>query len=206
MRFRPYSLLVMAAFLCVAVSAVAQDKTVRETSAYKGIQPYTQPGIVSYKAGRWIGNDQLYNLSENIRVVVETDSLEGVNVPLKGDLIRSRVETTFRKSGINPFGSADGAEAVLPFVHILLITRVTDGQLATGIYVRLFEAIKLGRVQVEGGVVWQGITWEKQGLVVGTAETLEEMTSTALDEILGAFIKRFLFYQKLKGYLEREEG
>ena len=177
----------------------------QQTSGHQGIQPYTHPGIVSYKAGRWIGNDHLFNLSEEISVVVETILPTNYTPKVTGVSIREKVEGLLRKAGIDPFSPTDGVEEVLPFMHVLLLVYPVEGGYITSIGVRLFEAINLPRVQLEGDVVWQAITWEKQKLLNTPIEKHAEQVDAALDSIVGEFVKRFLFYQKLKNYLEERE-
>lgn len=182
-------------------------KFLEEMSGHQGIQPYTQPGIVSYKAGKWIGNDHLYNLSSDIRVVAETFKPEGVSVDITGESLRSRAEGILRKTGINPFAPATSAQTVLPFLHIMVVIYPVEGggSYATSINVRLFESVDLSRVKLEGGVAWQGITWEKQKLVIAKKDQVVDAVNAALDDMLNDFVKRYLFYKKLQSYLQSQK-
>jgi len=200
-------LIVILMSLCSCGSLFAQSPSVKleeEISGHKGIKPYTQPGIVSYKAGRWIGNDHLYNLSDNIHIVAQVLVPENFDLTVSGDLLRSRAEALLRKSGINPYSPANDAEAVLPFLHILLIVYPVDGGFATSCSIRLFESVGLSRVKVEGGVAWQGITWEKQKLIIVGKDQLVDSINVTVDDILNDFVKRYLFYKKLKSYLQNQ--
>ncbi|SCA62912.1 Uncharacterized protein SCG7086_AF_00220 [Chlamydiales bacterium SCGC AG-110-P3] len=177
----------------------------QNTSGHRGIQPYTHPGIVSYKAGRWIGNDHLFNLSNEISVIVETILPLNYTEGATADSIRKRVESHLRNAGIDPFSSSDGVAEVLPFIHVLILVYPIDDAYISSVSIRLLESVDLPRVQIEQGVVWQAVTWEKQKLLRTPTGQHVQQVDAAIDSIIGEFVKRFLFYKKLKEYLEKRE-
>jgi hypothetical protein len=110
-----------------------------------------------------------------------------------------------RKAGMNPLAPATTVDQIYPFLHLSITVKAAGDQLLTNVSVRLFESILLKRVKIEGAVAWQAITWEDDKLVISTAETHEADVNDAVTEIVNVFIKRFLFYQKLKAYMEAKE-
>lgn len=195
--------LLAVAFICVTAQAPAATNFEQETSANKGVKLYTQPGVVSYKAGRFIGNDNLFDLSPNVRVVVDIVKPKGVTVGLSGDTIRGTVEAKFKKAGLKPAAPSKSAEAALPFMHINLIVVPISGGYAVSANARLFESISVPRVEQEAGAIWQGITWEKQTLIVAPEAELAGLVDSTLDGMLNNFLKRYAFYEKLKKYMKK---
>jgi hypothetical protein len=190
--------------LALPLSAQEAKKFESEISAHQGIKPYTHPGVVSYLAGRWIGNDNLYNLSNEIRIVVEMIKPSGTTLPITGEQIRAKAETMFRANGLNPYVAEGSTPTVTPFLHLQVLVYPIEGGFTASIELRLIENITIARMQTEGGANWQGITWEKQNLVIAKTNDFATQLQVAVDELMDAFIKRFLFYEKLKTQLKKD--
>lgn len=196
----------ICAFALIAAPIYSQEakKFESDISAHQGLKPYTHPGVVSYKAGRWIGNDNLYNLSTEVRVVVEMIKPSGTELPITGEQIRGKAETMFRANGLNPYVAETSTPTATPFLHLQILVYPIEGGFTASVELRLIENVILARMQAEGGANWQGITWEKQNLVIAKTAEFPVQLQSAVDELMDAFIKRFKFYEKLKTQLKKD--
>ena len=92
---------------------------------------YTEPGIVGYQNGRWIGSDHLYNLPKNIGVIVEIVRLPDAKTSLDESIIERNVLDIFRKAKFSAYPLTGGPNPPFPYYHVLIITMpIPEGKIA----------------------------------------------------------------------------
>jgi hypothetical protein len=167
---------------------------------------YTLPGIVGQKDGKWLGSDNLYNLPENIPVVVEVIKPIDQSVPINNNDLRSRVNRILNDNKITSRHEAFLDEPMLPFFHLLLMAiPLEKGNFVVSVSGRLFERITLPRVVLEKGIFWQAITWEKQDLIYATGEQLQAQLIKTVEDIATSFVERYKFFSDLKNQQEGQD-
>lgn len=159
---------------------------------------FTEPGIVGFQNGRWIGSDHLYNLSKTLGVVVEIVRLPDVKQTLDEAVIEKSVVDLFKKAGFDAYPLTGSPTPPFPYYHVLIITMpMLEGKIGY-VSCRLFEQVYLDRVRLAEGVYWQGITWEKQTLVQASREDFPPHIYNDVIEITNDFISRFKHFEDLK--------
>jgi hypothetical protein len=159
---------------------------------------YTEPGIVGYQNGRWIGSDHLYNLSSHLGVYVEIVRLPNVAPVLDLKTIENEVMDILTKGGLYPTLMTGGPTPPFPYYHVLIMTMpMPEGKIAC-VSCRLFEQVQLQRVQLAEGVYWQAITWEKQTLVEAAKEEFPAHIYKDVAQITSYFVQRFKHFEELK--------
>jgi hypothetical protein len=86
----------------------------------------------------------------------------------------------------------------LPFFHILVMPYPLENRYVACCSGRLFEAVKLDRIDFKTQGVIQAITWEKQTLVSASKEEFEDVVDGAVDHITRTFVERLLFYHEIQ--------
>lgn len=160
--------------------------------------PYMLPGITAFKKGQWVGSDNLYNITNNIGVSVEIIKPLGRPIPIDSNTIRNRIAGMFDRAGIIPIAEGKGVKAPLPFFHILIMIYPVEKGYVASINGRLFEPVALARINLDKNITWQAITWEKQDLIIASADLLNEQLFKSIDEITNNFIERFKFFENIK--------
>lgn len=159
---------------------------------------YTHPGSLVFKQGTWEGYDHLYNLTNQIGVVVEIEKPENLQINLSDQQLKATVEDLLRKGGITPLARNDENEPGLPFLHIQILIYPIGRNYAVVYQERLFEAVSIKRVNFDRGAAFQGITWEKQSLVVLPADQLIPFTNKKVVELTNSFVQLFQTYESKK--------
>ncbi len=159
---------------------------------------FSEPGIIGYQNGRWVGSDHLYNLSKDIGVLVEIVHMPDVKTTLDESVIEKIVLDTLRAGGFNANLLNGGTVPPFPYYDVLIITMpMPEGTIA---YVgcRLFEEVHLDRVQLAEGVFWQAITWEKQTLVQSSKEDFAKHIYGDVTNMTNYFVQRFKHFEEMK--------
>lgn len=77
------------------------------TIPYQGdevVDVYAYPGVILLQGGRWVGSDNVYNISKHIAVAVDLSGpTDDPNFAVKSEAIRLRVRTIFQEAGITPY-------------------------------------------------------------------------------------------------------
>jgi len=161
------------------------------------IPSFTRPGIIGLIGGAWVGTDHLYGLTHNVGLIGEIIKPNTLTLTITEQSLEKRVEDIFSKGGIVPEFKPTAGDP-LPLFHIIVMfIQIPDG---VGAYCagRLFESVKLDRVNLNNKVYFQAITWEDQSLVIASAEQIQEKVDSAVDEIATNFLNRYRFYLNLK--------
>ena len=177
-----------------------------ETSSEGKVAFHTRPGLVSYKGGKWVGNEYLLGLSEGIRIVVEIIKPERVNLGITSERLRARAEMKVREVGVDPLPKSSPRVSVLPFLHILVLIYPVEEGYAASCNVRLFENVELPRVSMKQAALWQAITWEQQTLLVFPEKVVGKRIEQSVTDILEAFTKRYAFYLRLQKYIQQKKA
>jgi hypothetical protein len=164
---------------------------------------YPNPGIVAQRGGRWVGSDHLYNLTNNIDIVVEIFKPASVNIPVTEGMIRERISESFKKARINPMTEAEPGQPLLPFFHVLVMIYPIEKGYVAYVEGRLFEKISLDRVRLDAMTALQGITWESQNLILSPTDKIEEQLYKSIDEITNTFVDRFRFYEDIRREMKK---
>lgn len=157
---------------------------------------YLFPGLVRFSIDKWVGSDYLYSLSPNIGVVVELVNPNNIPHNIDIDLIKQNIETIFSYSGINPVAESIGGGPPLPFFHLLIFASPVENSYVFSISGRLFEDVRLARLNVKLPGTWQAITWEKQELVVASKALFFEQLWATSKQIAESFTQRVNFFRR----------
>lgn len=169
----------------------------KQKPALLTLPSFTKPGIISFRGGRFEGTDHLYNLTNEIGVVVEIVKPEGKEIPFKKESIETYVKELFSTNGILPqFRPKVGPP--LPFFNVVIMIIPAEEAFAVYCTGRLFEEVDLKRVNLEQGTYWQAITWEYQNLIFTPKDKLDEEVLGAIREIAENFVKRYKYFVSVR--------
>jgi hypothetical protein len=185
--------------LCIC-NGMALPDTISDQSTY-----YLNPGIIAFRDGRWIGSDHLYNLTNNIDVVVEFFTPTNVVLPLNKDEVKQTITGIFQKARLNVQPDAAEGKPPLPFFHMLIMAYPLDKGYVVYCEGRLFEQVQLDRVTLDEQTAMQAITWESQNLIISSKEDLKDQVMKSITEIATAFADRYRFYEDIRIQIQRKE-
>ncbi len=158
---------------------------------------YFHPGVLVMRNGGWQGSDHLFNLSKNIGISVSILQSASLSLAINEADVKKVIENVFRNNGINPQTMvASGAPSLPSFNLEILIYGLGDKGYAASCEGRLFESVKLDRIQFEEGMFFQAITWEKHTLIIGPNADFKERLLNGIKEIAETFAQRFVVYQR----------
>lgn len=149
---------------------------------------YVSPGIAAVQEGRWVGNDHLLGVSENIGIVLEIVKPATLQSVLSDQAIKEQVSQILKIGHITPLIQIIGSSP-LPYLHLLIMINPIENGYAAFIAVRLFEAIDLRRARLKLGTTFQAITWERQEFIVTPKDQLREEISKELKTMLDKFVE-----------------
>lgn len=159
---------------------------------------FTLPGMVGLNNNQWVGGDNFFNLSNEIQVVVEIAMPEGKKLPVSKPNISNIILRGFSKAGIIPHAQATEDSPPLPMFHLIVFANSVEDAVVGFCAGRLFEAVELKRVNLEKGITFQAITWEKQDLIIASEEEFPVQLDKSVQEITQEFVTRFTYFQSLK--------
>ncbi len=165
---------------------------------------YLFPGLVRYSIDKWVGSDYLYDLPSNIGVVVEVVSPTGSTQNINTALIKQNIEAIFSYARINPVTESFQGQPPLPFFHLLIFAVPVENSYVFSISGRLFEAVRLARLNLRLPGTWQAITWEKQELIVASKTLFFEQLLATSKEIAEFFTQRVTYFKKQRMELEEQ--
>lgn len=152
---------------------------------------YASPGIASLQGGQWVGSDNLYNLPKSLGLVIELTLRPDLQLSLDHLAIEEKINSVLKTAGVMLRGTALFKDTPLPFLHFLIMIEPIEKGYVAYCSGRLFEEVQLARVHLKQGIVWQGITWEKQELIVFPTEQLHDQILRTIENICTAFASRF---------------
>lgn len=159
---------------------------------------YMHPGMITYRDNKWIGGDHLFNVSKNIPVAVELLLPADLTVTITDESIRDQITEIFKKVDITTNFEFTAEKPPLPFFHFLVMVHPIEKGYVACCDGRLFEDVHLNRVILDPLTAIQGITWEKQSLIVFPEKLFEEQIKAAVEDIATTFSTRYEAYEKLK--------
>lgn len=148
---------------------------------------YPYPGLLVNINGKWEGSPYLYNMPQNIGVVIEVVKPGGKDYPVDHVRLRNDVADVFIKAGIQPQSLAIGNDPPLPFFHVLIYIYPGDDIYTAAIAGRLFEKVKLARLDYNLPGTMQAITWEQMNLLITSEAQFDTQLSATLAGIAKAF-------------------
>jgi hypothetical protein len=157
---------------------------------------YTSPGVATLQNGEWVGNENLYNISKDLAIVVEIIAPPNIAIPITKEMIREAVIPILRQAGLQPQMTI--LNSPLPFFHVLIMINPIDKGYVAYCAGRLFEKVSLSRIQLAPSYSWQAITWEKQELLLFGTEQLKGQVISTVESIAKAFTERYQSYQNKK--------
>lgn len=163
-----------------------------------GATLYTSPGVIAVKEGGWVGSDNLYNLSDKIGISIEILKPASLVLTVTDEGLKNLVAEALRKVGIQPIMNPEQTSDPLPFFHLLVMLYPHENTLAIFCEGRLFENIKLDRVVMEKTAELQGITWEKQSLVIVPLFDASAQVGKAMINLTNAFTERYTYFEHVK--------
>lgn len=165
---------------------IHRDREPPRSQAIEGL--FTSPGIVTWRAGEWVGSEHLYNLSKDLSIDVELIKGTPSGIPVNEDRIKEKIIPALKEIGLNTRFSLFPGQKPLPFLHVLIMINPIEKGYVAYCALRLFEEVQLNRVYLKPGIVWQAITWEKQELIVFPPEKMEEMIYKTIQDMVSSFI------------------
>jgi len=165
---------------------------------------YTDPGIVAFQDGKWVGSDHLYNISSNISINVEVVKPPNFNINITEAALKERIAAIFRTAGITPQAEPQQDLPPLPLFHMIVFIYPIPNGIVACCDGRLFEAVTLDRVRLQKGVTWQAITWNKQNLLVSALEQGPEQINQSVDTIATLFTDRYKYFLNLKMQIDKQ--
>lgn len=166
---------------------------------------YAQPGTLIYKDGDWIGTVNLFNLSSTIEVAVDIIMPPGdEELSISSKRLLAKIKDLLSTANISTSIPITADRPPLPFFHMQILIYPLGNGYAASCEGRLFEEITLRRVALELGTVLQGITWQKQILVVADLQQAVSKIEKAALEIVSIFIEQYQYYAKVKKASEKE--
>lgn len=192
-----FPLILSSSLYCaVPVSPLAQ--TVQLAKQSTGSEEiYNFPGVATLYEGKWIGSENLYNLDVNIGVNVEVIKPSGISISLNEELLKNLVNNLLKSGRLDPRPSllpsnpSENISSPLPFLHVLVMVYPIEKGFAAICAVRLFEEVRMERINVDKEFKWQVITWEKQELIIASPEQLNELVGKVVADMVVAFVERF---------------
>ncbi|MBA3602964.1 MAG: hypothetical protein H0W50_04845 [Parachlamydiaceae bacterium] len=157
---------------------------------------YLFPGLVRFAIDKWVGSDYLYSISPNIGVVVEIIYPTGFSQRLDANLIKQNIQGIFSNAGINPVAGSFVGDPPLPFFHLIIFATPVEDYYVFSISGRLFEAVRLARLNVRLPGTMQAITWEKQELIVASKTLFFEQLLATSREIAQYFTQRVNYFRR----------
>jgi hypothetical protein len=158
---------------------------------------FPHPGVVFLQGGKYAGDDHLYNLTNNIGVYIEIEKSKDVKIDIDKKKIKELIGFIFKKTILIP--NVKDEKPPFPYFHLLImVAPIGDKGYAFYCSGRLFESIKLDRIDMDKNMQFQAITWEKQILLVVPADKLKDELYTAVREITTNFVERYRHFEDIK--------
>ncbi len=157
---------------------------------------FPHPGVIFEKNGRWMGDEHLYNLTNNIHVYVEVEKTKGLDVNIDKKKIKDTVAFAFKQSILIPINVVQNPP--LPFFDVVVLIAPIDKGYAFYCTGRLFEAVTLSRVDFDKNVQFQAVTWEKQSLLIVPKDKLMDEILAAVKDIANSFVERYRYFEEIK--------
>jgi len=153
---------------------------------------FSAPGIATFQDGQWVGSEDLLNIPKEIGIYVEINKPTTLSLPLSERAIQSEAETLLSGVRLKPRSAYSLYKGTpLPFLHILIMVTQVERGLAVYCAARLFEEVKVDRVQLKPGIIWQAITWEKQELVLLPLELVQKEVQQVVHRLVQSFVDRY---------------
>ncbi len=161
---------------------------------------YPNPGLVTLMNGKWIGSSYLYDMPSDIGIVFEVVRPGGKPVNVNTDELRKQASELFINSHFHPESLAIGNDPPLPFFHILIYVYPDEERYTAAILGRLFEKVKVSRLDYNLPGTSQAITWEKLDLIITSPLQFNDQLAEAVREIVRSFLNQVHYFdvQKLK--------
>lgn len=170
-----------------------------------GAQLFASPGIVGLRNGQWVGSDDLFNLQRNIEVDIEIVKPEGgTTFLIDSATIKRLVEKMLFDEGLNPRAQPRPEEPPLPLYHVLVLINTINNGFVASCSCRLFEAVTLKRINLQPGITFQAITWEKQDLLILPVEGLSSQIESSVKEMTKEFLGRVRYFQNLQYQIKNQ--
>jgi hypothetical protein len=160
---------------------------------------YFHPGVLVYEAGQWQGTDHLLNLTNQIGVYVEVLRPGDDKLGISEEKIQSQVASLFNSAGVKPMTVGLADQPPLPAFQIKIFLYPIDRGYAAYCEGRLFESVNLKRFDLDPGMAFEAITWERQSLIVAPTDKTIELIDKQVNEIVSSFLEIFQFFDKSKG-------
>ena len=182
----------------VPVPAAPSPKPIISTAK---LATYFHPGSLVLEGGKWVGSDNLLNLTNQVGVYVEIVKPKEDKLNLSEEAIKNKVSAIFAAGGLTPsiMGTAD--QAPLPFFQIKIFLYPIERGYVASCEARLFESILLKRFDLDLGMAYQAITWNRQSLIVAPDAQAIQQIDQQVTEIANSFVEIFRFFDKRKSGL-----
>lgn len=169
-----------------------------ETFMHPEEPTYTYPGLLAKLGRRWVGSDYLYNMHQNIGIVIEVVLQEGKDISVDKDGLKGIIADAFGRIGLVPEALASENTPPLPFFHVLIFAFPSENSTVAFVSGRLFEDALLARYGLDPIGTWQAISWEKQDLVVTSPMQFDAQLKKSVSNIAQTFTERVEMYSKIK--------
>ncbi len=158
---------------------------------------YTEPGIIGMRDGKWVGSDNLFNLSSELGVAIDIIAPEGKSIAFTKEDISASLMKVFEGSAITAHTTFSSKEAATPFFNVLLMVYPVPQGYVAFVSCRLFEEATLKRTDLAPGITWQVITWERETLIVSSSDDFKEAIQKTVNQLGAEFVERFKHFESL---------
>ncbi|MBA2728235.1 MAG: hypothetical protein H0U49_08715 [Parachlamydiaceae bacterium] len=184
----------------ILLNPVGSTYTPQYSAHYEDpIYPY--PGLLTRMNGRWIGSQYLYDIPQNIGIVLEVIKPGIKQIDIDTGSLRNATSLLFSKANINPESLAIGEDPPLPFFHILILVYPDEDKVVAAISGRFIEKVKISRLDFNIPGTTQAITWEKLDLIITSALQFPDQLQETVLEIATTFIRRVQYFAEEKAKL-----
>ncbi len=164
---------------------------------------YFHPGILVLEQGQWRGSDHLLNLGNQVAVYVEIVKPEGDKLAISQDTIQRNVQALFNSAGLNSVTLAGPDQPPLPAFQIKIFLYPVEQGYSAFCEGRLFESVILKRFNLDPGMAYEAITWQRQSLLVTPSDKAIELIDKQVNEITASFLEIFQFFDKFTPHKNR---
>lgn len=157
---------------------------------------YTFPGFIYQRDGEWMGSDYLYNLSNDIGLIIDVLLPPNEKIEVNKQKLTTVCVDAFKKYRINARTDLSPGISALPFFYLQIMVFPTDLGNVTMCCGSLFESATLSRITLVKDTALQAITWEKKTMFMSIKENFETDLTKTIDDIANTFGVRYRLFEK----------
>lgn len=187
---------------CLAYDPIYRYERDRQTTNW---QYYTRPGVVEPRKYVWRGEDNLFDVGDELNVVAEVITPKNSHITYDKYEAEGVVERELKAIGIRTDGVVYDGDKKKPFVHIQLLMHQMGNDVAVYASLRLFEPVCIDRCSIKCEQSWQVVTWEKQTLFVAPRNSLRSAVNSKVQMLADIFTRRWKHFDSLRPFKKEKK-